>query len=279
MSLFLLKCTPDLYKKFISPSFPPPRKLIPTVVPIISNTGARWAIVSVCNVLEPFSNWHPLRIRPLGIETTEPARGDSGTEPLTATAKHGLSALTLGSIGVVFGDIGTSPLYAMREALAHSSGATEPAILGVVSLVFWALTLIVTVKYVFLVLRADNKGEGGTLALMALAQHVIGRRTRLIFVLGVCGAALFYGDSLITPAISVLSAAEGILAAPGIGTRLSALCAADRRGHSHRTLHGSSAGNSECRMVFRADHGGVVPGPGGARIEPHCSASRRCSAV
>ena len=154
----------------------------------------------------------------MGIKTTEPARGDSSTEPLTATAKHGLSALTLGSIGVVFGDIGTSPLYAMREALAHSSGAAEPAVLGVVSLVFWALTLIVTVKYVFLVLRADNKGEGGTLALMALAQHVIGRRTRLIFVLGVCGAALFYGDSLITPAISVLSAAEGILAAPGIGT-------------------------------------------------------------
>ena len=106
----------------------------------------------------------------------------------------------------------------MREALAHSSGAAEPAVLGVVSLVFWALTLIVTVKYVFLVLRADNKGEGGTLALMALAQYVIGRRTRLIFVLGVSGAALFYGDSLITPAISVLSAAEGILAAPGIGT-------------------------------------------------------------
>jgi len=153
----------------------------------------------------------------LRTRTSEAARRDSGTAEPSATAGHGLWTLTLGSIGIVFGDIGTSPLYAMREALAHSSGATEPAVLGVVSLVFWALTLIVTIKYVFLVLRADNKGEGGTLALMALAQHVIGRRTRLIFALGVCGAALFYGDSLITPAISVLSAAEGIVAAPGIG--------------------------------------------------------------
>jgi KUP system potassium uptake protein len=135
-----------------------------------------------------------------------------------ATARNGFWALTLGSVGVVFGDIGTSPLYAIREALAHSSdGSTESAVLGVISLVFWALILIVTVKYVFLVLWADNKGEGGTLALMALAQRVIGRRTSLIFVLGVCGAALFYGDSLITPAISVLSAAEGIMAAPGVG--------------------------------------------------------------
>src|SRR5262245_61744103 len=152
----------------------------------------------------------------LKAATTEPA-ANNGTDPLRATASHGLWTLMLGSIGVVFGDIGTSPLYAMREALAHSSGATETAVLGVVSLVFWALTLIVTVKYILLVLRADNKGEGGTLALMALAQHIIGHRTPLIFALGVCGAALFYGDSLITPAISVLSAAEGILAAPGVG--------------------------------------------------------------
>jgi KUP system potassium uptake protein len=153
---------------------------------------------------------------PFKIRITEPPTGD-GTGSPSATANHGIWTLTIGSIGVVFGDIGTSPLYAMREALAHSSAATEPAVLGVVSLVFWALTLIVTIKYVLLVLRADNKGEGGTLALMALAQHIIGHRTRPIFLLGVCGAALFYGDSLITPAISVLSAAEGIVAAPGIG--------------------------------------------------------------
>ncbi|WP_068876330.1 potassium transporter Kup, partial [Phenylobacterium sp. CCH9-H3] len=137
-------------------------------------------------------------------------------------------ALTLGSVGVVFGDIGTSPLYAMREALAHTKGgASEMAVLGVVSLVFWALVLVVTVKYVAFIMRADNKGEGGTLALMALAQRAMGthfaehrsfiRRSRFVFILGICGAALFYGDGLITPAISVLSAAEGLKDAPGIG--------------------------------------------------------------
>ncbi|MFA7263086.1 MAG: potassium transporter Kup [Caulobacter sp.] len=139
--------------------------------------------------------------------------------PATAAARHsGFWALTLGSVGVVFGDIGTSPLYAMREALAHTKGIpTDMAALGVVSLVFWALTLIVTIKYLAVVLRADNKGEGGTLAMMALAQHAMGRRSGLVFLLGIVGAALFYGDGLITPAISVLSAAEGVVDAPGVG--------------------------------------------------------------
>ncbi len=119
----------------------------------------------------------------------------------------------------MFGDIGTSPLYAMREALRHSrnSAASELAVLGVVSLVLWALTLIVTVKYVIVLMRADNKGEGGTLALMALAQRAVGRRSLPIFLLGICGAALFYGDGIITPAISVLSAVEGVKDAPGVG--------------------------------------------------------------
>jgi len=132
---------------------------------------------------------------------------------------HGFWALTLGSVGVVFGDIGTSPLYAMREALRHarSGGTTELAVLGVVSLVLWALTLIVTVKYVIFLMRADNKGEGGTLALMALAQKSVGVRTGLIFVLGMVGASLFYGDGIITPAISVLSAVEGLKDAPQVG--------------------------------------------------------------
>ena len=113
-------------------------------------------------------------------------------------------ALTLASVGVVFGDIGTSPLYAMREALAHVKGvAGEAAVLGVVSLVLWALILVVTIKYLVLVMRADNGGEGGTLSLMALAQQALGRRSTFIFVLGVAGAALFYADGLITPAISV----------------------------------------------------------------------------
>ena len=133
--------------------------------------------------------------------------------------KAGKWGLIIGAIGVVFGDIGTSPLYAMREALHHSrsGGTAELAILGVVSLVFWALILVVTLKYVVFLMKADNKGEGGTLALMALAQRAVGRRSGLIFVLGVCGAALFYGDGVITPAVSVISAVEGLRDAPGMG--------------------------------------------------------------
>jgi KUP system potassium uptake protein len=131
-------------------------------------------------------------------------------------------ALALGSVGVVFGDIGTSPLYAMREALAHSRGDnTELAVLGVVSLVTWALILIVTVKYVVFLMRADNKGEGGTLALMALAQRVSpGRRSAIILGLGMLGAALFYADGIITPAVSVLGSMEGMKEIPGVGSRL-----------------------------------------------------------
>ena len=137
-------------------------------------------------------------------------------------AKTGKAALIIGAIGVVFGDIGTSPLYAMREALHHSrsGGAAELAVLGVVSLVFWALILVVTIKYVVFLMRVDNKGEGGTLALMALAQRAVGRRSAAVFLLGVCGAALFYGDGVITPAISVLSAIEGLKDAPGLGPSL-----------------------------------------------------------
>jgi KUP system potassium uptake protein len=125
--------------------------------------------------------------------------------------------LALGSVGVVFGDIGTSPLYAFRQALAQASahGGVHPeAVLGVVSLALWALILVVTVKYVLFMMRADNKGEGGVLSLMALAQRAIGHRTLVVFMLGVAGAALFYGDSVITPAISVLSAVEGLKTVP-----------------------------------------------------------------
>ena len=136
--------------------------------------------------------------------------------------KAGFWALTIGAIGVVFGDIGTSPLYALREAIDHARGGVggDLAVVGVVSLAFWALMIVVTFKYVFFLMRADNKGEGGTLALMALAQHAIGRRSAWIFILGVCGAALFYGDGIITPAISVLSAVEGVKEAPGINGAL-----------------------------------------------------------
>lgn len=130
--------------------------------------------------------------------------------------------LALGSIGVVFGDIGTSPIYAMREALAHTRSGTaqDVAVLGVVSLIFWALILIVTLKYVFILMTADNKGEGGTLALMALAQGALKKPSKIVFILGICGAALFYGDGIITPAVSVVGAVEGLGEAPGIGSVL-----------------------------------------------------------
>ena len=143
-------------------------------------------------------------------------------DPSHNPRKEGFWALALGSIGVVFGDIGTSPLYAMREALAHSrgGGGGEMAVLGVVSLITWALILIVTVKYVVFLMRADNKGEGGVLALMALAQRVMPKRSGWVFVLGMFGAALFYGDGIITPAVSVLSAVEGLKEAPGVNGRL-----------------------------------------------------------
>ena len=138
-----------------------------------------------------------------------------------AQSRSRFFGLMLGSLGVVFGDIGTSPIYALREALVHAAdnGLDHEEVVGIVSLLLWALTLIVTVKYVLLVLRADNHGEGGTLSLLALAQEALGRRTTLLFILGVIGAALFYGDAVITPAISVLSAVEGLkLVAPSLGT-------------------------------------------------------------
>jgi KUP system potassium uptake protein len=149
----------------------------------------------------------------------DPPGGDTGRAADPHGGHHGFMALTLGAIGVVFGDIGTSPLYAMREALSHArtTANIEISVLGVVSLVIWALTLIVTVKYVIFLMRADNKGEGGTLALMALAHSAIGRRSVAIFFLGVVGASLFYGDGMITPAISVMGAVEGLRDAPGIG--------------------------------------------------------------
>src|ERR1041385_7170528 len=129
-----------------------------------------------------------------------------------------LWTLALGSIGVVYGDIGTSPLYAVKESLTAASAGgqlTEPMVIGVMSLMLWALTIIVTLKYVLLIMRADNHGEGGTLSLMALLQHALGRNLFFIALLGMAGAALFYGDAIITPAISVLSAVEGLkLVAP-----------------------------------------------------------------
>src|ERR1700743_2325415 len=125
-------------------------------------------------------------------------------------------ALALGSIGVVFGDIGTSPLYAFREAVtdaARGAPVTRVMVLGVLSLILWALLIVVTSKYVLLLLRADNNGEGGTLSLMALGQRALGRRSVFLLALGVIGASMFLGDSMITPAISVLSAVVGLKSA------------------------------------------------------------------
>jgi KUP system potassium uptake protein len=134
------------------------------------------------------------------------------------STEHGhsesLSSLALGAIGVVFGDIGTSPLYALKESfIGHHPLAVDPAhVFGVLSLVFWTMMLIVTCKYVFVILRADNKGEGGSLALLALIARKLGdhRMGGVIAMLGVIATALFYGDAIITPAISVLSAVEGL---------------------------------------------------------------------
>ena len=129
--------------------------------------------------------------------------------------KQGLAALTLGAIGVVYGDIGTSPLYTMKEVFSPATGIPLDAahVTGAVSVIFWGLMMVVTLKYVLLILRASNRGEGGIMALTALAVQAAGktpaRRTALLLT-GVLGAALFYGDSVITPAISVLSAVEGM---------------------------------------------------------------------
>ena len=141
------------------------------------------------------------------------SRAIEGSESEAAPTRNFL-ALMLGSIGVVYGDIGTSPLYAFREsvlaATGHNAAAREEAILGILSLIIWALLLIVTVKYVVILLRADNNGEGGTLALMALASRALGGKSFTIILLGMISAALFYGDAMITPALSVLSAVEGL---------------------------------------------------------------------
>jgi KUP system potassium uptake protein len=128
-------------------------------------------------------------------------------------APPSFAALALGSVGVVYGDIGTSPLYAFREAAMAASneqGVTSEIVHGVLSLIVWALIIVVTLKYIVILLRADNNGEGGTLSLTALVFRALGRRTTSVLMLGVVGAAMFYGSSFITPALSVMSAIEGL---------------------------------------------------------------------
>ncbi len=164
----------------------------------------------------------PQKSSPAAKAGKEPGQAEPPGPPHAAT-KTGLWALTLGALGVVFGDIGTSPLYALQAVFTSHDAAlapTQSAVYGIISLVFWAITIIVTVKYVTFIMRADNEGEGGIMALIALVQDISlkGRIAKAALVaLGIFGAALFYGDGMITPAISVLSAVEGLkVASPGL---------------------------------------------------------------
>ena len=128
-----------------------------------------------------------------------------------AKGPHVRATMAVGALGVVFGDIGTSPIYAFRESLKAAGPALpESTIFGVLSLIFWAVVLVVALKYVIVVMKADNQGEGGTMALLSLALPVAGRMKGVLLVVGLAGAALFFGDAMITPAISVLSAVEGM---------------------------------------------------------------------
>jgi KUP system potassium uptake protein len=140
--------------------------------------------------------------------------------PSSSADRSSISVLALGALGVVFGDIGTSPLYAIKESLHAAGHLSQANVFGVLSLVFWAVTIVVSVKYLSFIMRADNKGEGGILSLMALGAHANvakARRRQIILVLAMIGAALFYGDAIITPAVSVLSAVEGLeVFAPGL---------------------------------------------------------------
>ena len=150
---------------------------------------------------------------PAKADTTPPSPANTGH-----LAPQNLWKLVLGCIGVVYGDIGTSPLYALRESLAAvgHDGLDREEVVGIVSLLIWTLVLIVTVKYVLLVMRADNRGEGGTLSLVALVQQALKNRPGWLIAIGVIGISLFFGDAMITPAMSVLSAVEGMaLVAPG----------------------------------------------------------------
>jgi KUP system potassium uptake protein len=152
--------------------------------------------------------------RMLGGDSAPPAQGNGDSPDRGLQSGSGLWGLALGSIGVVYGDIGTSPLYAFREsvfaATDYHAPATEHIVLGVLSLIIWALLVVVTAKYVLILLRADNNGEGGTLALMALASRALAGTAGTIILLGIISGALFYGDAIITPALSVLSAIEGL---------------------------------------------------------------------
>ena len=169
-----------------------------------------------------------------------------------------LPAITIAAIGVVFGDIGTSPLYALKEIFNghHPIPVTPENILGILSMVFWSIVALVSIKYVAIIMRADNRGEGGSLALLALITERAKnpRVSWVITLLGIFAAALFYGDSMITPAISVLSAVEGL----ELITPAEALCDSDYLVHHYRAVLYPEARNRDGWHVLRPDHGGLV---------------------
>ena len=170
--------------------------------------------------------------------------------------RGGLAALTIGALGVVYGDIGTSPLYAIDQ-ISRSGGVapTPENVLGAISLVIWTLTLIVAIKYALLVLRAQNDGEGGVFALYGLLHDYKNRGARVLLWSLMLGAGLLFGDGMITPAISVLSAVEGLdVATPGLG----ALCRPDHHRAADRPVRHPVQGRLGDRRRLRADPGRVV---------------------
>src|SRR5258706_4839410 len=146
---------------------------------------------------------------------------DASSPP--APSLRGFLGLALGCAGVVYGDIGTSPLYAFKESISHMARTggrlAQGDVIGVVSLMLWTLMVIVTLKYVSILMRFDNRGEGGTLSLMALVQKAGGRASGAILGIGMIGAGMFFGDAVLTPAISVLSAVQGLKDVHGVSRR------------------------------------------------------------
>ena len=186
-------------------------------------------------------------------------------------------AAVIGAMGVVYGDIGTSPLYALEASLTAAGAPTDRlAVLGVLSLIFWSLLVVVTLKYVVLIMRADNEGEGGILSLFALVQRTLAvgnRWQRVIVMLAALGAALFYCDALITPAISVLSAVEGL---ENLNPRHRPCRGAGDADHHHRAVRDPVSAARKGRPPVRPDHAGVVPGAGSERAGGAAEATRRC---
>ena len=182
----------------------------------------------------------------------------AGTSGAPSHAPASFFALTLGSVGIVYGDIGTSPLYAFREAAVAASASgpiTREIVLGVLSMILWSLIVVVTIKYVLILLRADNKGEGGTLSLTALAFRAVGRRTPFVLMLGIIGAAMFLGDSVITPGDF------GALRRGGpedCDTEIRALRGAAHDGHPGRAVFRAAPRHCGCCGVFRPVNGGLV---------------------